>query len=180
MPKYKHGSGSVYKRGKVWWVTYYANGKQIWESAKTKNKTEARNTLQSKIGQRAEGRLVVGADKVTFEDLIEGVKNEYKVNGRKSLGKVQYRAKHLAKSFAGWRAQDITVAELRAFIARRQEERASNAEINRELSVLRCGFNLALQAEKILRMPHFPRLKESSPRAGFFEPAEFHAVLQHL
>lgn len=37
MPKYKHGSGSVYKRGKTWWITYYHNGKQVWESAKTKD-----------------------------------------------------------------------------------------------------------------------------------------------
>ncbi|MGH7961903.1 MAG: tyrosine-type recombinase/integrase [Candidatus Binatia bacterium] len=180
MPKYKHGSGSIYKRGKTWWITYYVNGQQVWESAKTKDKAEARKTLQTKIGQRSEGRLVVGADKVTYKDLIEGVENEYKANGRKSLDKVQYRAKHLAKAFAGWRALDITVTELRAYITNRQEEGASNAEINRELSTLRRGFNLALQAEKILRMPHFPRLQESAPRAGFFEEKEFNVVLQHL
>lgn len=123
---------------------------------------------------------MVGADRVTFEDLLDGVVDEYKANGRKSLDKVLCRGRHLAKSFAGWRAQDITVTELRAFIARRQEEGASNAEINRELSTLRRGFNLALQAENILRLPHFPRLEESSPRAGFFEPEEFTAVLHHL
>lgn len=96
------------------------------------------------------------------------------------MDKVQYRARHLSKSFASWRANDITVTELRAFIARRQEEGASNAEINRELATLRRGFNLALQAEKLSRMPHFPRLEESPPRAGFFEAQEFNAVLQHL
>lgn len=26
MPKYKHGSGSVYKRGKNWWLSYYVLG----------------------------------------------------------------------------------------------------------------------------------------------------------
>lgn len=44
----------------------------------------------------------------------------------------------------------------------------------------RRGFNLALQAERIPRMPHFPRLSESAPRAGFFEVEEFQAVLQQL
>lgn len=66
------------------------------------------------------------------------------------------------------------------FIARRQEDGAANAEINRELSTLRRGFNLALQAEKIFRMSHFPRLEESAPRAGFFEADEFYTVLDHL
>ena len=180
MPKYKHGSGSVYKRGKTWWITYYVDGEQQWESAKTKDKAAARQRLQEKIGQRAEGRLVVGADKVAFEVLIQMVKDEYEVNARKSVDKVVYREKHLARSFAGWKASDITVTDLRAFIARRQEEGAANAEINRELATLRRGFNLALQAERIPRMPHFPRLQESSPRAGFFENDEFKAVLHHL
>ena len=158
MPKYKHGSGSVYLRGKTWWMTYYVNGKQVWESAKTKDKAAARQKLQEKIGQRAEGRLVVGADRVTFEVLIQMVKDEYETNARKSVDKVQYREKHLAKSFAGWKASNITLTDLRAFIKHRQEEGAANAEINRELATLRRGFNLALQAERIPRMPHFPRL----------------------
>ncbi len=183
MPKYKHGSGSVYRRGKTWWLSYYVNGQQLWESAKTTDRATARRLLQEKIGQRAEGRLLVGADRVTFEVLIQMVLDEYTANARKSADKVQYRERHLAKSFAGWRkASDITVTDLRAFIfiARRQEKGAANAEINRELATLRRGFNLALQAERIPRMPHFPRLQESAPRAGFFEADEFHAVLHQL
>src|SRR2546428_9653036 len=163
MPKYKHGSGSVYKRGKTWWLTYYANGRQVWESAKTKDKAEARKLLQAKIGQRAEGRLMVGADKLTFEDLLTMVENEYKANERKTLNKVQGRGRHLARSFAGCRALDITTDALWVFIIKRQEEGASNGEVNRELSTLRRGFNLALRAQKIPHMPYFPRLEESAP-----------------
>ncbi|MSQ47466.1 MAG: hypothetical protein EXR78_03600 [Deltaproteobacteria bacterium] len=180
MPRYKHGSGSVYKRGKTWWMTYSVNGHQQWESAKTSDRTIARKLLQEKIGRRAAGRFVVGSDRVTFEVLIQMVKDEYAANARKSTDKVVYRERHLAKSFAGWKASDITVTDLRAFIARRQEEGAANAEINRELATLRRGFNLALQADRIPRMPHFPRLQESAPRAGFFEAGEFQAVLQQL
>jgi hypothetical protein len=180
MPKYKHGSGSIYKRGKTWWLTFYVNGQQQWESAKTTDKATARQKLQEIIGQRAEGRLVIGGDKITFEALIQMVKDEYGTNARKSADKVQYRERHLAKSFAGWKARDITVTDLRAFISRRQEEGAANAEINRELATLRRGFNLALQAERIPCMPHFPRLQESAPRAGFFEAHEFHDVLHRL
>jgi len=29
MPKYKHGSGSIYKRRKTWWLSYYVNGERI-------------------------------------------------------------------------------------------------------------------------------------------------------
>ena len=60
MPKYKRGSGSVYQRGKTWWVAYYdSEGKQVCESAKTTDKMEARRILQARLGQLAEGRLLV-------------------------------------------------------------------------------------------------------------------------
>ena len=100
MPKYKHGSGSVYKRGKVWWVTYYANGKQIWESAKTKNRAEARSKLNERLGEVAKGEFIgPAAERVTFQDLAEMILTDYKVNGKKSIGDVELRVeKHLAPS----------------------------------------------------------------------------------
>jgi hypothetical protein len=38
MPKYRRGSGSVYKKRGVYYVAYYANGKQACESARTTDK----------------------------------------------------------------------------------------------------------------------------------------------
>ena len=72
----RDGSGSLYQRGKTWWIAYYTpDGKQVCESAKTKDKTEARKTLQTKVGQIAEGRYVgPAAEKVTFEELAELIK----------------------------------------------------------------------------------------------------------
>jgi len=181
MPKFKHGSGSVYRRGKTWWIAYYINGKQVWESTKKKDRTEARQALQVKLGQRAEGTLVVGASKITFEGLLDLVEREYQENNRKTVKQVRQHRKHLAKCFAGRRASDITVADILAFRARRQTEGATNAEINRETSTLRRGFNLALEAELLIRMPRFPKkLEESPPRSGFFEPDELQVILPYL
>src|SRR5713101_4335785 len=106
MPKYKHGSGSVYKRGKTWWLTYYVNGKQVWESAKTKDKAEARRILQAKMGQIAEGRYVgPAAERVTFDDLAGGLFNDYRANARKSLDIAAQRVRlHLRPFFGRKRA----------------------------------------------------------------------------
>ncbi|MFI5364360.1 MAG: tyrosine-type recombinase/integrase [Candidatus Binatia bacterium] len=165
----------------MWWLSYYTKrGQHVCESAKTKDKKEARDLLKVKMGQLQEGRLVIGADRVTFEDLIAGVEADYITNDRKSLDKVKSRARHLAKSFAGCKATEIGRTEIKAFIVRRKREGASNGEINRELDVLRRGFNLALEDEKLTRAPKVPRLEESSPRAGFFEPAEFEVATRHL
>ena len=135
MPRYKHGSGSVYKRGQTWWVAYYANGEQVCESAKTADKAEARRILQSRLGQLAEGRYTgPSAERVTFEDLAEGLLNDYRVNGKKSITDVAIRVrKHLLPFFNGKRAHNITTADVHTYIAGRQEEGASNGAINREL-----------------------------------------------
>ncbi len=180
MPRRRRGNGSIYRRGRIWWMSFYVNGVHRCESAKTRDRNEAGRLLKIKVGQIEEGRLVVGTDRVKFEDLIDGIKADYRLNGRKTLDKVELRGKHLARSFAGMRANDIGAGEIRAFITQRHDEGASNGEINRELSVLQRAFNLALQAERITRKPYVPRLREASPRAGFFEERELRAVLGHL
>src|SRR5215510_9803510 len=87
MPQYRRGSGSIYKKRSVYYVAYYTpDGKQVCESAKTKDKAEARKLLQARLGQIAEGRYVgPAAERVRFEDLVEGLFNNYKANGRRSL-----------------------------------------------------------------------------------------------
>jgi integrase len=182
MPKYKHGSGSVYKRGKTWWITYYINGRQVWESAKTKDKVEARRILQSRLGQLAEGRYVgLAAERVTFEELAEGLFNDYKANSRRSLDMAEQRVrKHLRPFFGNKRAHEISSVDVQAFIAHRREQGASNGEIGRELAALKRMFNLALHAERITRKPYIPTLAENNVRQGFFERVEFDTVFARL
>ncbi len=57
MPKYRRGSRSIYRRGKTWWISYYDEGKQRWESAETSDKAKARDKLNIKLwrGLRREG-----------------------------------------------------------------------------------------------------------------------------
>lgn len=193
MPKYKHGSGTLYRREKIgpdgkkqvlkiWWLDYYHEGKRIRESSGTTDRTEARRILQARQGQIAEGRFVgPRADRVTFEELAEDFLNDYRVNGRKSIGEAERRTRlHLAPSFGGKTAHGITTADVKAFIANRQEEGASNGEINRELAALKRMFNLGFNAEKITRKPYIPMLEENNARQGFFESWEFEAVLARL
>ena len=102
----------------------------------------------------------------------------------------------------------ITTADIRAYVAKRQgdteiihrpytvtrkdgtvrqvpERRraiagVSNAEINRELTILKRIFSLAIQAEKLLHKPHIPLLREDNTRTGFFEREHFDSVRGHL
>lgn len=173
--------GSLYRRGNVWWVKYYRNGRPIRETAGTDKETEAKRFLRQREGDVATGRLVIPrVERLRFEELTQDYLNDYQTNGRRSLPKAQRNVKHLSKFFGGCRAANITTADIRAYITRRQEEEASNASINRELTALRRMFNLALQAEKLRHKPHIPHLEENNVRQGFFEEEAFRAVLKHL
>ena len=57
---------------------------------------------------------------------------------------------------------------------------ASNAEIPRELAILKRTYRLAMQAGKLLHAPHVPRLQENNIRKGFFEREMFEAVKEKL
>jgi integrase len=56
----------------------------------------------------------------------------------------------------------------------------SAAEINRELTVLKRMFSLAIEAGKLHHKPHFAMLREDNVRVGFFERQQYEAVLAHL
>lgn len=77
-------------------------------------------------------------------------------------------------------AAPASTADIERFILTRQEAPAKNAEINRELAILKRAFSLGARAGKILVKPYIPMLKENNVRTGFFEPAQFQAVLRYL
>ena len=56
----------------------------------------------------------------------------------------------------------------------------SNAQINRELEVLKRCFSLALKHGKIFSKPHIAMLKEAAPRAGFLGRDQVDALSAHL
>jgi integrase len=62
----------------------------------------------------------------------------------------------------------------------RIEEGAARGSISIELTQLRRSYNLALQAERITKKPHFPTIKLNNARQGFFEKADLERVLAKL
>ncbi len=175
--------GMLYKQKNSgnWWIKYYRNGRPVRESTGTAKETEAKNILKAKEGDIAAGRPVIPhADRVRFEELAEDLKNDYKINGKRSLDRVERSIDHLKTYFAGWRAIHISTASVRAYIAKRQEAKAENGTINRELAALKRMFSLALQGEKLLRRPYIPHLDEDNVRTGFFGEVEFLALREAL
>lgn len=127
--------------------------------------------------------LGLRTERVLFDELSEDLLEEYRANNRKSFIWVKRRIeRHLKPYFGGLRAVDITTDRVRAYSVRRQDQRASNATINRELAALKRMFSLAarMTPPKVARLPYVPSLKETNVRRGFFEHVEYLALRKEL
>ncbi|MDP3719866.1 MAG: tyrosine-type recombinase/integrase [Acidobacteriota bacterium] len=202
--------GELKKRGDVWWIRYCRAGKRYEESSRSDKKKVALDLLRQREGDGAKGLAVTPKiGRLRFEEAAEDVLNDYRTNGKKSFDAVERRLrKHLTPFFGSHRMQNISTALVRAYVAHRQAqttitrgaytvtrkdgtvtevpeqqrtiERVSNGEINRELTILKRVFSLAVQSGKLLHKPYVPLLREDNTRTGFFEPEQYASVQAHL
>lgn len=143
---------------------------------------------------------------VTFHEAAEDMLNDYKANRKRTYVDAKRRInKHLAPFFGNKRLSSITTSDIRAFVAKRLADtylarparrvklrngtwqelpevrrRVSVGEINRELTVLKRMFSLAVEAGKLHHKPRIVLLREDNVRVGFFEREQYEAVLAHL
>ena len=130
-------------------------------------------------GQVAGGQFQgVLVNKTRFEDLVQGIQDDYALNERKSASRLKYYVKHLTAHFGQLRASAITTEQINGYIKKRRGEQAANGTINRELGCLKRMFKLAMQQTppKVARVSHIPMLEEHNIRSGFFTHEEYLAV----
>ena len=192
------GSGSVYLKGRVWWLSYYGpDGRRHAESSESVRKGDAERLLLRRVGAQEHNLPVIPrAEQLTFDQAAQAMVNDFVANGKRSIAVVRRRVeKHLLPYFGGRRLAGITRDDVTAHIAHRQRQgivasrgkrkgeriaNVSNGEINRELQHLKRIFNLAIESGRLAMKPHIRMLREAPPRSGFFEPEQFESVLRHL
>src|SRR4051812_12974578 len=95
MGRRARGEGSVYKRGNVWWVKVYVNGRARPESSGSTKRGDAVRLLNRRKAELAAGRYCPDADQLTFEDLARMIEEDYGLQGRRSLRRLRLSLRHL-------------------------------------------------------------------------------------
>ncbi len=176
--------GSTYKRGEVYWIKYYRNGKPYRESSKTNDPasqggtslTYAKKMLKHREGDVVDGRFIgLNVERITFDELAADFLKDYRINGKKSLSRAERSVKQLTLFFGGRKAVDITSDLVNEYIRQRQEAGLENATINRELAALKTMYSLGAKQTppKVVNKPYIKTLKENNVRKGFFEYADY-------
>jgi integrase len=175
--------GSLRLRGRLWWLRYRMNGREHWESSHSTSRREAEKLLDRRQAELAIGNLTApDAKRVTFTELADMIRDDYKVRGRRSLVTLEGSLANLKAFFGACRAIAITSDRITAYERERLDAGAARATVNKELAALRRAFNLAVKAR---RLPPSAKPAISTPdprnaRTGFLEDSDFQAVLAEL
>src|SRR5205823_6180112 len=114
------------------------------------------------------------------DTLLQNLLAEYRLNGRRSLGRADLSCRHLLRFFQRRAATSVTGADVNRYADLRRQGNAAPATINRELAAMRRAYRLAIRQGVLTTMPAITTLREDNVRAGFFERQQIGAVCKRL
>jgi integrase len=193
------GQGRVFERkgSSYFWIAYYSHGKEEREAARhvrtgekielgEKGRHEAERFLKRRLGEIAAeqhgGRAFVGPqqERLTVNELLDSLERDYRLRDKWNVKAVSH-VKPLREYFGTWRAADITANSVGTYIEELRKEGYSNATVNRRTQLLGQAFKVAIRNKRLSLAPFIPRLSEiGNERQGFFETADFEAVVKNL
>ena len=76
-----YGTGTLFKRGRIWYVSYWVNGRQIQRSARSTNIQDAKRLRDQILGKKARGEMGDSAsEKITCNELLDDLQEYGKSN----------------------------------------------------------------------------------------------------
>lgn len=188
----RRGLGMVYQRqykdkltGEIivlptWWIQIHFRGERYRESSGSTVRMDAVKLLRARLAEMGRGQLR-GPDieKTRFKDLVQMIRDDYAVNQRRSVRRINTSLKVLEAAFGHARACDLTLDRLNRYVSERMAAGIAPATVKLELTHLHKAFRLAERAGKAI-CPPFPQIAVQNVRTGFFERADFEAVRSHL
>lgn len=178
MAKTSYGSGTLFKRGKTWYVSFWADGKQIQKSSRSAKREDAVRLRDRLLGRKARGELGnFLAQKITCGELLDDVLEHLQANGKGSSLRIWKLvvAANIRPFFGHLRASTLTTERLKDYRRNRIAEGRSEATCNRELSILRTALHLGRKCTppKVIVIPYFPMVREENIRQGFLTDEQY-------
>jgi integrase len=182
MPKKSDGSGTIYLRGKIWWVKIRVDGRPVYETSKSSKKSEAIKLRDKLLAKKHRGEISGGApDRVLIDELLDDlVKSDIKESTRYIYEKVI--EKSIRPFFGKYKAQRLTTDLMDEYRKKRKAANAQDSTVNRELSVLRSALYKGKRRSppKVNVVPYFPLVKETNIRTGFLTDDQYIALRDAL
>ncbi len=100
----------------------YHRGREIRQSSESESEAQARKILKKRVGELTDRRFIADEEKLTFEQLVVDMKNDYQVNGKRSMGISQLLPTASPQFFGLDRAIDIMPDRVRAYQNHRLSE----------------------------------------------------------
>ncbi|MBT5260289.1 MAG: site-specific integrase [Nitrospina sp.] len=174
------GQGRVFMRGKKYWIAYYVRGEEHRESGGN-TKADAKRKLKTRLNEIHSDKFIdPRTAKITVNELLDNYLTHLKNKGAKSVSRLTSDLKRIREYFGCYRAINVKPPMVDQYISEQLKRGFANATINRGLSALKTAFNLARKQEILNDVPFFTTLREDNARQGFFEKAEYEAILSHL
>jgi integrase len=171
----RHGTGSIFKRGNLWWAKLSINGRSVSRSSESTNYDDAVKLLTKLQGQKHRGELTGGApDKVLIGELLDDVLKSNIEESTRKIWKLVVE-KSIRPFFGNTKAARLTTDMMDQYRKKRLKDGVTDATVNRELSVLRTSFHNARKRTppKVNIVPYFPMVKETNVRQGFLSDEEY-------
>ena len=164
-----YGSGSLFRRGRIWWMQYYDAGERHIKSTGCEDRKAAMAALQratATVGRSGRIRTAGEAFGLLYKDYE-----------RRNLRSYSMTRQRIEANVLPWWGK-VPVSKISAtttddYVAARSQQGAKASTINREVALVRRALTLAHQAGKISAVPFFRALPESEPRKGFIEAEQY-------
>jgi integrase len=148
-PKERRSKMGLYKRGKVLWMAFTYQGRQIRRSTETTDKHLAKRIYDKVLGEIAEGKWfekLPGEDK-TVAELLNRYLNEYATFHQSSGTAVGTRiiTEELEQVFGTMLLKELTPQRIVSYKVTCREKGLAPATINHRLGILRHAFKLAIR-----------------------------------
>lgn len=171
-----YGSGTLFKRGRIWWMQWWDSGTRHQRSTGTTDRREALAELQRVTQTVSRGGRV--------RTVAEAIGLLYADYARRELRSAYITRQRIEANVLPWWGKlaitKLTPRHVDDYAAFRRSEGAKNSTINREVALVRRALTLAVQAGKLATVPFLRALPEPEARKGFIEQEQYERLKREM